>query len=171
MRLLKWAGPAVLTGGILLVDQVTKTRVAATLNLYESWAPVPALQDIFTITYTQNTGAAFSMLPQGRLLFTVLAIIATLVIGGIYFRLPDGTWSLRLALSIILGGVLGNLIDRVRLGYVVDFLHIHGLPIFNVADIALVGGAGLLLLITYVQERRANSPASDTDPDGSDLSI
>lgn len=140
---------------IAAADQASKLFAAAYLPLYEPWAPVPALTGVFTFTYTQNTGAAFSLFPRAGHLLKAIGFVTGGVIVYYYRILGAHHWSMRLALGLLLGGTLGNLVDRLRLGYVVDFLHVHGLPVFNVADIAIVAGMSLLLLNFWLQERAA----------------
>lgn len=139
---------------IVLADQISKALVVAGLDLYESWPPVPALRSLFVLTHTRNTGAAFSILPGANDLFILVGVAAAVVVVYFYSRLVEEDWPLLLALATVLGGMVGNLYDRIRLGYVVDFLHVRGLPIFNLADIALVGGVAILFLLTWWQERR-----------------
>lgn len=140
---------------VLTLDQASKALIAANLGLYEQWAPVPALGSVFTFTHTQNTGAAFSIFQDFVNVFIVIGFITVGVIAYYYRVLASEGWPLRAALGLLLGGTLGNLIDRIRQGYVVDFLHVHGLPVFNVADIGIVGGVTLLLVMTWFMERQA----------------
>ncbi|MBN2471353.1 MAG: signal peptidase II [Anaerolineae bacterium] len=157
LMLLAAAGP------VLLADQASKAAVTARLALYEQVAPLPALESLFTFTLTHNTGGAFSLFPGAR---NVLLLTGLITVGVILFYatvLSPAQRAHRVALGILLGGALGNLLDRIRLGYVVDFLHVHGLPIFNVADIGIVGGVGLLLLLTWWGERRAHAIEADNE--------
>ncbi len=151
----KWI---ILLGAALAVvgiDQAGKALVVASLAPYEQWVPLPALEPIFTIVYVQNTGAAFGMLQDSNGFFTLVALLVSSLILIFYHRIPAGNWPAQLALGLMLGGATGNLIDRLRLGYVVDFFHLKGWPVFNVADSALVAGVLFLLLITWWQDRRA----------------
>lgn len=140
---------------VLALDQASKALIVANLGLYEQWAPVPALDTVFTFTHTQNTGAAFSIFQNYVNVFIVIGFVTLGVIAYYYRVLASEGWPLRAALGLLLGGTLGNLVDRIRQGYVVDFLHVHGLPVFNVADIGIVGGVSLLLVFTWFLERRA----------------
>ena len=147
-RVLPFASVA---GAVVALDQVTKTWVRSAFALYESR---PVLDGLFHLTYLRNPGAAFSFLaraPEGfrRPFFigvTVVALVVILVIAG---RLPRGKpWTLT-ALALVFGGAVGNLIDRIRWGEVVDFLDFfwktHHWPPFNVADSAITVGMVLLL--------------------------
>jgi signal peptidase II len=121
---------------ILFFDQSTKFFVTQSLGLHES---IPVLHNIFSITLIHNRGAAFGILKNQFHLFVLVSIIAIVMI---YFILKRHR-SNRLytfSLSLILAGALGNLIDRVLLGYVIDFLDFHIWPVFNIADSAITCG-------------------------------
>ena len=143
---------------VLLVDQGTKWIIATQMELHER---IPVIGDFFLITSHRNTGAAFSILEGKRGFFIVLTSI---VVIGIVWYLQKVKFSqgemLPTALSLILGGALGNFIDRVVTGEVVDFLQFnfgsYTFPIFNVADSAICLGAGLLLLDALLSVRREN---------------
>ncbi len=144
---------------VILADQWTKSLVLARFAYGESLALIP---DWFSLTYVRNTGAAFGFLadanPSFRVpFFMVIPLIAMVVLGLLYRDLPKGSRYRAMSLGLVSGGALGNLIDRVRLGYVVDFLDFHWktswyFPAFNVADAAICVGVGILLLATFKQE-------------------
>lgn len=146
-RSLKWLW---LSAVIVITDQATKQWAMSQLQLYEPMTVMPFLN--FTLTY--NTGAAFSFLSQAggwqRWLFVGLALTVSSVLVAWLYRLPNNRRWLACALSLILGGALGNLWDRLSLGYVVDFIDIYygpwHWPAFNVADSAISIGAVMLLL-------------------------
>lgn len=140
---------------VLIADQLSKAYVAAHLALHDSWAPVPALEPIFRFTHVRNTGAAFGLFPQGGVVFLVIAVIVAALILYYYRQVPADAWLIRLALGLQLGGALGNAIDRLRLGYVVDFFDVSYWPVFNVADSCVVLGVGALVLVMLREERRA----------------
>lgn len=145
---------------VLLLDQVTKRMVEARLDLYEIWAPIPAIEPFFRILHTTNTGMAFGLFQQGGPIFAAFAFIVTA--GIIYFNhtLPGNERLIRVALGLQLGGVLGNLIDRLRQGHVTDFLDFGPWPLFNVADTALVAGVILMAFAILTEGRRKGSTAS-----------
>jgi signal peptidase II len=149
-------GVAALT---LAADRLSKWFISQNLSLYESWhPPVPILRQIFSLTYTTNTGAAFGLFPDQGLLFIVIALIVVTAILFYYRHLPKGYALARVALGLQLGGALGNLVDRLRQGYVVDFVDLnfwpmHDWPVFNVADSAIVVGV-VLLAVTMLWEDR-----------------
>ncbi|NLC62594.1 MAG: signal peptidase II [Thermoanaerobacterales bacterium] len=126
---------------ISILDQASKHAVKLSLNPYDS---IPLIKGVFNITYVQNTGAAFSILRGKTHFFTVVTLIVITVI--IYTTIkftPKNKW-VRVLIAFILGGAVGNLLDRLRYGYVVDFLDFIVFPVFNVADMAIVTGALLL---------------------------
>jgi signal peptidase II len=150
---------------VLVLDQLSKYAVEAAVPLYQSWAPIPALEPVLRITHATNTGAAFGMFPDGNVVFAIAAVIIGLAILYYNYILPGGIWLLRLALGLQLGGALGNLLDRLRQGHVTDFIDMGSLwPfIFNVADFAIVAGVvllGWLLLQEQIQEYRARQTAT-----------
>jgi signal peptidase II len=128
---------------VFAADQLSKFWITRRLLLGESW---PLLPNIFHLTYLLNPGAAFGILAHRTVFFVAISflIILLIIVGG--FLIPSQHYLLRLALSLQLGGALGNLCDRLRFGYVVDFLDFRIWPVFNLADIAIVLGTGLLLL-------------------------
>lgn len=131
---------------IVIGDQLTKGLIQQSMVLNQS---IPVWDGIFSITYIHNTGAAFSML-AGKT--QVLALFQVIIIGVILgYYILKGRKShplLRISLAMIVAGGIGNLIDRLTLGYVVDFLDFHFWLIFNVADIGV--SAGCVLLAGYV---------------------
>jgi signal peptidase II len=147
-----------LSGAVIALDQVTKFLVTRFFELYERVEVLPVLD--FTLLH--NTGAAFSMLAGAsgwqRPFFITLGIAVSLLLLVWMWRSPRGDKLLPVALSLILGGALGNVIDRVRLGYVIDFIHAHWgasyFPACNIADSAITIGAGLLIIDSF-RERRA----------------
>ena len=132
---------------IIGIDQLSKFYIQSVLALGKS---VPVLPDIFHITYILNPGAAFGILEHQRLLFIVVA--TALLLGVLCFqnRLKKETLRMRLGVALLSGGAIGNLVDRIRLGAVVDFFDFRIWPIFNVADIAIVLGVGLIVWAAFL---------------------
>lgn len=160
----------ILLGGIalaiFLLDQVTKYLVLRNLEVNEAWNPIPALRPFVTITHVTNTGAAFGILPDKG---TFLVLVAVLVIVGIlvYYRyLPADRLLVRASLGLQLGGALGNLLDRLRYGHVVDFVDFKIWPVFNVADSAIVVG---VLILAYHLLREGEQPGEIPGPQGQRL--
>jgi signal peptidase II len=142
---------------IILLDQLTKRFIEGWLPLYTSWAPFPQWADLFQLTHTTNTGAAFGLFPSGGPIFAVVAVVVAIAIIFYNHQLPAGNLTLRTALGLQLGGAMGNLIDRARQGQVTDFFDTGALPIFNIADAAIVVGVillALLMLWETVEARR-----------------
>ena len=143
------------TGIVVALDQVTKWLVVSRLALYESWAPIPQIGSYVRVTHTNNTGAAFGILPQGGLVFAIIGVVVSAAIIYYFHQLPPAGWGVRAALGLQLGGALGNLIDRFRQGLeVTDFIHIMNFPVFNVADSAITVGVGLLILLMILEDRQ-----------------
>lgn len=152
----------ILVAGIVIaLDQYSKSLVEAALELYTYWAPFPGLEHIFRITHISNTGVAFGLFQNGNTIFTILAIIVSIAIVIYNARLEGGHKLLRLALGLQMGGALGNMIDRIRLGYVTDFMDFGPWPVWNFADLAIVSGTILLVLIMFHEERQEKRLAED----------
>ncbi len=125
----------------------------------QSWDIAPWLAPIFRITHVTNTGAAFGLFPKWGDFFILIAAIVIVAIILYYHHLPRGQWLMRVALGLQLGGATGNLIDRLRRGFVVDFIDLnfwplHNWPVFNLADASIVTGVTLLALMMLWEERR-----------------
>ncbi len=140
-----------LSAAIIALDQWTKYLVATTLVLHQ---PVAFIAGFWNWMLAYNEGAAFSFLGDAsgwqRWMFGTLAIIVSFGMAWWLSRTPRGDWRTALPFSLVIGGALGNLIDRIRLGHVIDFIQWywrdHYWPTFNVADSAIVAGAIALLL-------------------------
>jgi signal peptidase II len=153
-----------LSAGIVAADQLTKWLV---LSFFENRYPRVELTDFFNLVLVFNKGAAFSLFAQAAgwqtPLLAAFALAAAVIVSVLIVRNP-GRGLLCLGLALILGGALGNLIDRVRFGHVVDFLDFHALgwhwPAFNVAESAISVGAVILILEGFVHhEKRAGAPS------------
>ncbi len=142
-----------LAGLVVLLDQLTKLLVENRLPLYQMWAPIPAIQELFRITHVPNTGMAFGLFPSGSSFFLIVAVVVAAAIIYYNFTLPKGQFALRLALGLQLGGALGNFVDRLRIGHVTDFLDFGPWPVFNVADMAIVSGAVVLGWLVLQESR------------------
>lgn len=143
------------TGAIIALDQWTKALVRANLAIGEIWMPWEWLAPHARIVHWFNTGVAFGLFQGMGGIFTVLAILVSLAIIYYYPRIPDEDWLLRLAMNLQLAGAMGNLIDRLtNNGNVTDFISVGTFPVFNVADMSITTGVGVLLLGIWLQERR-----------------
>jgi len=128
---------------VLIFDQGTKLMVKTTMSLYES---IPLIPNIFHLTYIENPGAAFGLLANQRVFFIVITTIILLAVIYFYKQLKGPHLLLRIALGMVVGGALGNLVDRVRMGTVTDFFDFRIWPVFNIADSAIVLG---MIYISY----------------------
>jgi signal peptidase II len=142
----------IVVAAILAFDQLTKWLVARSLDLHEMR---PIVDGLLSLSHVRNRGAAFGILsdadlPYQAVLFSVLSLAALAAIAVYAMRLPLAARLPQLALSLVLGGAIGNLVDRLRHGYVVDFVHVYWKqyqwPDFNVADSAISIGVALLVL-------------------------
>ena len=127
---------------VLVLDQLTKYYVVTHFYLGES---VPVIENVFHWTYILNPGAAFGMLEGSRWLFVLIALC---VLAGLYYfkdEIKAGGWRFQYGAALFGGGAIGNLVDRTRSGLVIDFFDFRIWPIFNVADIAICVGVGLIL--------------------------
>lgn len=158
----KYSMLALVAGGVIALDQASKLWVDSRMRLYETKALVPGF---FDLHYIRNTGAAFGFLSRSNAdvrvpFFIVVSVVATAIIVYLFHRLRNTDKVLPFALSLVLGGAVGNLIDRVRLGEVIDFFYIHykgfHWPAFNVADTAITVGVFLLVLrMVFTEKARA----------------
>lgn len=154
---------------VLLVDYLSKLFIENSLELNTSWTPIPELAAFFRITHVSNTGAAFGLFPSGSTLFMIVAIGVSIFIVIYNSRLPANHTLYRVALGLQLGGALGNLISRLRVGHVTDFLDFGPWPVFNVADFSIVAGVFLLAFLMLREQRQdgqlvddpADIPATD----------
>jgi signal peptidase II len=140
----------------LIADQATKFLVVTYLAPHGAWAPIPALSNFFTIEYTTNTGAAFGLFKDWGPIFIGVAVVVIAAIIIYQGQVPQEAWLVRLALGLQLGGAMGNLTDRLRVGHVTDFIYFHFWPLFNVADSCIVVGV-ILLALTMLREERKPS--------------
>ena len=142
---------------IVALDQWTKWLVRTNIPAGESWLPDSLLwlSPYARIVHWYNRGAAFGMFQEGSMVFTVLAFIVIAAIIYYYPQISRTDWPLRLALSLQLGGAAGNLIDRLTIGHVTDFISVGRFPVFNIADSSITVGCVVLLLGVWWQERLA----------------
>ncbi|MEK7790619.1 MAG: signal peptidase II [Deltaproteobacteria bacterium] len=149
-----------LAGFTVVLDQITKLLMTGLLELHQAMEIVP---NFFNFTYVRNTGAAFGLLSKApesfRVpFFIIIPLVALTVIILIFKKTKETELLMITSLSLILGGAIGNFIDRVRFGYVVDFVDLHWFnkyhwPAFNIADMAIVIGVALLIFYTLVDKR------------------
>ena len=134
---------------VVLLDQISKLIAVKSL----SEGPVEIIKGIFYLTLTYNTGAAFGIFKDQTILFIIISSIAVIgILIYIYFD-KSTVYIGKLGFSFILGGAFGNLIDRLRFGYVIDFFDFKVWPVFNIADSAITIGAVLLIISLLLQKR------------------
>lgn len=144
----------VLATVIIALDQFTKSLVRSNLEFGEIWAPWNWILPYARIIHIQNTGAAFGLFKGANTIFMILAVV---VAGAIIYYFPSVSrkdWVIRVALSMQLAGALGNLVDRINVGHVTDFVSVGTFPVFNVADSSITVGVGVLLIGMWLQEKR-----------------
>ncbi|ALC15274.1 lipoprotein signal peptidase [Desulfuromonas soudanensis] len=151
---------------ILVVDQATKLYIDSRFLLHES---VQVVENFFHITYVRNKGAAFGILSDSPLripFFITVALVAALGILWYLSRTRADQRLLHFALALVFSGAVGNLIDRIRLGEVIDFLDVHWYrhhwPAFNVADSAITVGVALMLLDMWQEERKSKNEQKES---------
>lgn len=158
---------------IVVVDQVTKYWIIQTMRLHES---IPVIPNLFSLTYIRNPGAAFGLLAGSSnafrmVFFGITSLFALALLGTILFRLPEKDWVGQLSIAGILGGAIGNLIDRLRFGEVIDFLDVYvesyHWPAFNVADSAITVGVACLIVHFAFERKEAVLQAPDIPPSSS----
>lgn len=120
---------------ILIFDQGSKWLIKENMDLYES---IPIIPDVFHLTYIENPGAAFGILANQRVFFIIITLLILAFVYYFYRQLKENQLLLKVALGMVVGGALGNLIDRWRSGTVTDFFDFQIWPIFNIADTAVV---------------------------------
>ncbi|MGI6406799.1 MAG: signal peptidase II [Syntrophaceticus sp.] len=132
----------------LLIDQFTKGMI---VNQMEPGESVPVISQIFHITYVRNPGGAFGILAHKTEIFVVMAVLFIILVSILPIYFPGRNLKMSCALGILTGGVMGNLLDRLRTGYVVDFLDFMVWPIFNAADICIFTGA--IFLFVFIMKK------------------
>lgn len=156
-----------MAGGVFLVDQMTKAWAVRNLRFGGDRS---LIENFLNLSYAQNTGVAFSMLDDhgdaGRWGLSALAGAAAVLVLFYFWRIPRTHDRLLSALALLLAGIVGNLTDRVRLGFVVDFIDVQfgswHYPTFNVADMAICVGAGLLILDMFLTRKKADETVQPT---------
>lgn len=144
---------------IVILDQIVKRAVDANLVLNES---IPVIPDFFHITYIHNMGAAFSLMEGFRLLLILLPLLVIVVAMIYMFKMRKKAHGLLLlSLTFIAGGGLGNVIDRLAFGYVVDYFDFRVFPIFNIADIFVCVGCGLLVVYMIFLDGKVSKKQGD----------
>ena len=152
----------------IFFDQLTKWFVIENLARGESWPDA----GFFRFTHAWNTGTAFSLFQDQGGILTWVSLGAVVVLAFIYRSIDNPPWVLRIAFGLQLGGAIGNIIDRVRIGHVTDFIDVGPWPIFNIADSSIVIGIGLMIFYFWFLDEKGSldSPAPDFEKTGQPLS-
>ena len=158
---------------VVALDQWTKLLVRENIQFGGMWLPESLiwLSPYARIVHWYNSGAAFGLFQNGNLIFTILAFI---VIGAIFYYYPfvqNEDWTLKLAMGLQLAGAAGNLVDRLRMGKVTDFISIGTFPVFNVADSSITIGVIVLLLGVWIKERKEKRKAAGQLPPAGTMSV
>ena len=151
-------------GGVFLIDQSSKAWAVKRLRFGDPMSLIPGF---LNFAYAENTGVAFSMLDDngstGRWGLSIIAMIAATLVVYFFWRTPRADDRIMGALALLLAGIIGNVTDRIRLGFVVDFIDVQfgswHYPTFNVADMSIVIGAGLLIIDMFLSKRSQKSEA------------
>lgn len=169
VRPAEWLRLLLIIGAVLAVDQISKRAVVDALRVGETIRPIPALAPLFQVTFIYNTGAAFGFLPQAGDLFVVVAVVIVVGLLFFYAHIPPG--APRIAVGLVCGGALGNAIDRVTAGAVIDFIH-YQIPgvisnVSNLADHAIVGGVLIIFIDSWRRPRGEKTVTSESTQGGS----
>lgn len=132
----------VLPLAVVILDQFSKYIVVENMALGES---IPIIEEVFHLTYILNPGAAFGMFAHNRLFFIAIAVVVIGIIIWARREILASPWEVKAGCGLFLGGAIGNLIDRARQGLVIDFFDFRICPVFNIADIAICIGVGLII--------------------------
>jgi lipoprotein signal peptidase len=148
----------------VIIDRITKSIAASALKPLGS---IPVIKDILHVTYVENTGAAFGMLKDNRWIFMGMSAITIVVIVGYLIYSREKRHSLlTLSLCLILAGGIGNMIDRIFYGYVVDFIDFRliNFAVFNLADTEVsIGAFFLIIYILFIETKKEGNPAGQTN--------
>lgn len=160
----KWTMLAVSLGLAAILDQIAKSWVLSNLDLYQSIQPIPALAPFFQLTRSSNTGAAFGILPMAGDVFLILALFIVAALLWYMRSLPAESRLAPLAVGLVIGGAVGNIIDRLRHGHVIDFIH-YQIPnlisnVSNLADHAIVFGVMLIFAESLWRDRNRREAES-----------
>lgn len=139
---------------LLIIDRLTKWWVSSTLDF---GAPDDLIGNVIRLTRVHNEGGAFGIFPGGGIVFLVVSSIVSLILFLILLTMQIENRLIRTGMAFVLAGALGNLVDRIQWGYVLDFFEIRGFPIFNVADACITVGAVFIILAILLGGERNRS--------------
>ena len=163
----------IVSGIVVFFDQITKSWVRTNLHKGEILFNGAWGVDYARIIHWQNTGAAFGMFQKLGGFFTILAVIVAVGILYYYPRVPKDAWLLHIALGMQFGGAIGNLIDRLFVGHVTDFISVGNFAVFNIADASITIGTALLAYCIWTQDKKekqaAENASGEEDLDTGDI--
>ncbi len=154
---------AVFSLPLIAIDQYTKWLVRDNLAIGETWTPWTWLEPFARIVHWHNTGVAFGMFKNGGMILAALAALVAVAIVIYFPKVAAKDWTLRIAMGLQLTGAVGNLIDRMTIGYVTDFISVGTFPVFNVADSCITVGVIILILGVWIQEKREKARGGGTE--------
>jgi signal peptidase II len=145
---------------IVALDQWTKSIIRSSLAFGEMWVPRDWLAPYARIVHWYNTGVAFGMFQDRNLIFAMLSLIVSAALIIFYPKITQKDWFLRIAIGMQVGGSIGNLIDRLTIGHVTDFISVGNFPVFNIADASITVGVGVMLIGLWLEERNEKKAAA-----------
>jgi len=159
-----WAVLFVIAVATLALDQFSKVAIITHLYPGETITPIPALSEVFRIVRSENSGAAFGMFSGASDMFSVIALIAVVGMLVAHWRSSANAWALRVGMALVIGGALGNVVDRLQYGHVIDFIN-YRIPgvLSNVSNLADHGVVVGVLILVWVSWR--TSPESTQAPE------
>lgn len=143
-----------LAGLVIALDQYTKGLVRTNLAYGEVWSPWEWLMPYARVVHWYNTGVAFGLFQGYGLIFTVLPMVVVVFILVFYSKLAGENWWMRIAVGLELGGAVGNLIDRIQIGHVTDFISVGNFAVFNVADASITVGVVVMVIALWMEEKK-----------------
>lgn len=155
---------AAVVGTVFVLDQITKSIIQQRMRIHES---IPIIDQFFNLTYIRNPGAAFGLFAEHgnglrMAFFVTISVVAIIFLWTLFAKTPKEAFVGRLSIAMVMGGAMGNLVDRIRFGEVVDFLDFYigsyHWPAFNVADSCISIGVTLMIWYFIREDRRANQP-------------
>jgi len=161
-----WLRLLLIVAVVLLVDQVSKAIIVERVGMGETVYPIPALAPYFQITRSENNGAAFGFLPQAGDLFLIIAVVVVIAMIIFYPRIPERATLTRIATGLVCGGALGNALDRIQHGAVIDFIH-YQIPdvisnVSNLADHAIVIGVFMIFIESWRNDPKKKAQPEET---------
>ncbi len=145
---------ALIATTIVVLDQLTKNWIRTNINYGQQWMPVEFLAPYIRLVNWSNAGAAFGIFQGASLFFTILAFFVAFMILVYYAVIPVNEKVQRFTLSMMLGGAIGNLLDRLQFGEVTDFIAVGSFPVFNIADSSISVGVGILFIAYLIDWRK-----------------